>query len=183
MIFNETDLDLYIPILKDENVAIVDVDGVVLNIDHRLPHILGTKPTAEEVRSPKGDWPTFHSLAHLDTAAAAAKLIKTLHEKGHFTIVFLTARSFHTEPTALEMCLRRELGLKLGDYLCVMKNTTIAEEHSVDYKRRTVRRLLAAGINVEFAIDDQHALAVMFAEEGIPSLRLYNHVDPNHYGF
>ena len=50
----------------DRKTAIVDIDGTLANIDHRLHHIQGVHDVKTADESKKVDWDAFHSECHLD---------------------------------------------------------------------------------------------------------------------
>jgi len=61
---------------------IVDIDGTVANIDHRLSHILKTEP----------DWDSFHDQCHLDQPIESVINIVKLLADSSVSVIYCTGR-------------------------------------------------------------------------------------------
>lgn len=164
----------------DKPVAIVDVDGVALDNNHRLHHITHVVDGVLVAR-PDADWPLFHSLEHFDPPGAACGLIRQLaHEH---SIVFVTARAdFDDRGVQLEGQLSeisQFAGIPFG--LIMQQPITDPEvkhsiNHHAEYKRGAIKYLREQGLVPTVGIDDSQTICQMFTEEGLLSLRVYNHI-------
>ncbi|WYW02788.1 polynucleotide kinase [Pseudomonas phage vB_PpuM-Peetri] len=178
-------------------ILIVDIDGVVLNNEHRLHHIVHTVDGVQVNRT-DADWVSFHANGHLDTPGAAAAFIEAASNA--FTPVFVTARVAFGEqrkhvhdmlaktlPKVKDFNWRRGCPSKDEIFPLFMRapnenweankvNGGDAIVHHSEYKRVAIHWLRAQGINPMAGLDDSLTICKMFAEEGLLSLRVHNHV-------
>ena len=134
--------------------AVVDLDGVVADVRHRLHHVQ---------RRPK-DWDGFFAAARRDPAhAEGLALVRRLAAEGH-EVVFLTGRPE-------ERCRRDTeawLGdLGLGGHAVVMRPAG-QRGPAAALKVRLLRRL-AAGRVVAVVVDDDPAVVAAMAAAGYPT--------------
>lgn len=157
------------------SVMLVDIDGVVLNNNHRLPHIVDTGPDGRQVTRADADWQTFHSLGHLDTPGVFAPVVEDLIRV--YIPIFLTARVEIWEHTrkALADQLSGALGRTINPNLIVFRERQ-ASGRVKEFKRNFAKELIESGIRIGVAIDDSHENCEQFRSLGIPTLRAYNHL-------
>lgn len=158
-------------------IAVVDIDGVTLDNNHRLPHICHTVD-GKQVQRDDPDWEAFHAVAHLDADGAAVPLIKRM--AGLYFIVFLTARVAFANKAAevharlTDIMERRGFALIMRDPVKTVEGDSV-QSHA-EFKRQQIHQLREHGLSVEVGIDDSLAICQMFKEEGLLSLRVHNHV-------
>lgn len=189
----------YVLGLNKPQVILFDLDGVIIDHDHRLPFIVGEDGKNKE----NGDWDAFHAAAHLDTSAVFAPFIAKLLEANLYTPVFLTARVDRPmpegEPTVRDSVLAKifevlnlddfphEDSLIMRPHVKMVDATSLDEtffhESSAIYKARVASLLLGMGIDIALAVDDSHKNCVALQALGIPVMRAYNHVPKNNYGY
>lgn len=160
-------------------IAIVDIDGVTLDNNHRLPHIVYVNDEGKQVQREDADWAAFHAAGHLDPAGAAMPFIRLLGLT--HTLAFVTARvAFGDQGAKLEARLNQELGDV--PFIQIMREPYNTPEEGdpvtnhAEFKRLVIRKLKEHGLHVQVGIDDSLAICKMFTEEGLLSLRCHNHV-------
>lgn len=163
-------------------VAIVDIDGVMVDINHRLGHIVQVVDGVS-TPSPTADWNTFHSLKHLDTAGMFVPVVKNFLRNDHTGVIFVTARQKLSEDIVQQLVAKLEEVLHLGkhEFAGLIMREKDCNLGVVEYKRSVVRQLRADGLNLLMGVDDSHEICQMFIEEQLPSLRFMNHITPDRF--
>jgi hypothetical protein len=132
-------------------VAVIDVDGVVADVRHRLGH-LESRPR---------DWDGFFAAAGddppLETGIARVQALAEDHD-----IVWLTGRPEHLRRTTLAWFERH--GLPSGRLIMRRGN----DRRPAKVVKRAELRRLAAGRTVEIVIDDDPAVVTTLAADGWP---------------
>lgn len=182
-------------------IVVADIDGVTLDNAHRLHHIVETVE-GKQVQKQEPDWVAFHAAGHMDAAAAAVPLLASL-SRTH-SIVFVTARvAFKDQRQHLTDklyalmyaagydaagCMYPHVYLSMRepeyDWEALQasgKPKPTNEGDTVDrhaeHKRQVIRWMREHGLNPTTGLDDSLAICKMFAEEGLLSLRVHNHID------
>lgn len=139
-------------------VALIDVDGVIADGEHRQHFLSGAKK----------NWQGFFKAAPDDPPLLPGVTLLDLIDEGTL-VVLLTARpeSIHDETVAW-----------LGEYdirwdLLIMRGR---RDHgpSPEMKRLAVEELRYAGFEPVFALDDDQRNITMYDEEGIPALYVHS---------
>ena len=166
-------------------VAIFDIDGVVLDINHRLPHITHVVD-GKQVYRPDADWDTFHSLQHQDTTGKFAALVRRLSSSGLFVPVFLSARVELNARIRGDLCARLNWGngcpVLMEEWSLILRPEGSNETPKL-FKGRVVDMMLERKIDIALAVDDSHENCLEFMKRGIPTLRAYNHLTPDSWEY
>jgi len=156
-------------------IILIDIDGVMQDNIHRLPHICEVVD-GKERKKKKPDWATYVSLAEHDTPGAFCAAVQKLQLIAK--PVYLTAR---VDTMVRPWLVERIRELTREPYpITIMREPQDnggKYESASTYKRRATQALLDARIPILFAVDDSHKNCLMFQELGIVTLRLYNHLD------
>jgi hypothetical protein len=132
-------------------VAVIDVDGVVADVRHRVSH-LDSRPR---------DWEAFFAAAGDDPPLAAGVARVTALAVDH-DIVWLTGRPEHLRATTLAWFARHDL----PSGRLIMRRGNDRRPAKV-VKRAELRRL-AAGRTVDIVIDDDPAVVAALHADGWP---------------
>lgn len=171
--------------------AIIDIDGVILDNAHRLPHIVHTVDGKQTFKGADANWAAFHGAAHLDTPGAFVPVLKQIIQAKAFHPVFLTARVERTSEVrnALHDHLERVLGYNPQVHDVIMRRVDPEwdkdasddaqgrKETHAEFKVRVVKFMQAEGCTIGLMVDDSHQNCWAAKELNIPVLRLYNHID------
>ena len=132
-------------------VAVIDVDGVVADVRHRVRH-LDSRPR---------DWDAFFAAAGddppLPQGVARVQSLATNHE-----IIWLTGRPEHLRATTLDWFARHDLP---GGRLIMRRGH---DRRPAKIVKRAELRRLAAGRHVAVVIDDDKAVVSVLAADGWP---------------
>ncbi|HEX4427956.1 MAG TPA: hypothetical protein VHZ96_01670 [Frankiaceae bacterium] len=132
-------------------VAVIDVDGVVADVRHRVPHL---------ERRPR-DWDAFFAAAGDDTPLAVGVSRVQALAADH-DIVWLTGRPEHLRTTTLDWFARHDL--PSGRLIMRRGN----DRRPAKIVKRAELRRLAAGRKVDIVIDDDPAVVSALAADGWP---------------
>jgi hypothetical protein len=130
---------------------VIDVDGVVADVRHRLIH-LESRPR---------DWDAFFAAA-ADDPPLTAGVTRVQQLAAGYDIVWLTGRPEHLRDTTLAWFARHDL----PSGRLIMRRGNDRRPAKV-VKRAELRRL-AAGRSVEVVIDDDPAVVAALAADGWP---------------
>lgn len=137
---------------------VVDLDGTLFNVQHRLHHVQ---------KEPK-DWPAFAAAIPLDTINPwCEQLVWAMRLQG-YEIVYLTGRK-NAEEKATRESLYRHLGaVGLKDPL-FMRNP---RDNNIDsnFKIDVLRQLIVPNYEVLFVLDDRPSVIRALREAGFVAL-------------
>lgn len=160
---------------KDSQVLIVDVDGVLLNNLPRLHHICEIRDGRIEYKTAGADWEAYEREAPEDEPLPLCRMLRRLSVV--YTLIFLTARpEDQFQISTFENAIKPFIP-GYEDWYYQFKDTAPHEENSVDYKRRIVKKIQAAGLDIVAAIDDSIKNINMFKQEGICVLRCHDTIN------
>lgn len=145
-----------------KNIAIVDIDGTVADINHRLHYIRRQKP----------DWDSFFAACVDDRPIEQiVRLVRALHEAG-LEIAFLTGRSDIVRDET-EQWLRDNVfyGAKNPDFQLIMRK---AGDHRPDdlVKYELYMENIHRVYNVEFVLEDRSRVVKMWRDAGLTCLQV-----------
>lgn len=156
-------------------VLIVDVDGVLLNNLPRLHHICEIRDGHIEYKTEGADWEAYEREAPKDTPLPLCKMLRRLSMV--YALIFLTARSESQFQVSTFIDAISPFIPGNEDWYYQFKDTSPQEEDAVEYKRRIVKKIQAAGLDVVAAIDDSLENINMFKQEGICVLRCHDTIN------
>ena len=178
--------------------AIIDIDGVILDNAHRLHHIVHTVDGKQAFKGAQADWAAFHGAAHLDTPGAFVPVLQQIIAAKAFHPVFLTARVERTSDVrkALHDHLERVLGYCPQVHDVIMRAVDPnwnkdasdaaqgrAETHA-EFKARVLKSMMdQPNVRIGLLVDDSHANCLAVKALGVPTLRLYNHIDETSFHY
>jgi hypothetical protein len=136
-------------------IAVVDLDGVVADVRHRLHHI----------NAGRKDWDGFFAAVGDDPVLAEGRAVVDRLVADH-DIVFLTGRPERTRDATLGW-LRRH-GLPRGEL--VMRGDADRRPARL-FKAAALRRLARSGRRVALVVDDDAAVCAALEDEGWTVLR------------
>lgn len=138
------------------DVAVIDIDGVVADVRHRLHHLQRPGP---------GRWDAFFRAAARDKLLPeGAALVEDLARTQ--TIVWLTGRPEHLRAVTEDWLSAH--GLPAGRLL-MRPNSD--RRPAVDYKRSALRRLAAEpDIRITALVDDDNAVIEAARADGLPAV-------------
>lgn len=164
--------------------AIIDVDGVVQDNEHRLHHICEVVDGVERKKK-NADWQAYMDAAEGDTPGVLVPLIASMFQK--YRVIYLTARVGNPEGARLMVNRLKELDLLNGCAVVMRapnhKGDNGSYVSATDYKKEFVEYLQSLGMNIAVAVDDSLKNCEMFRAAGIPTLRLYNHLPTHRYSY
>lgn len=143
--------------LRPETV-VFDMDGVISNASHRQHYLRGGRR----------DWDGFFAASVHDTLIEDTAVLVDMLGAEH-TIVLLTARPMDVRPGTLDWLERNGLhwdGLMMrdfGDYSA-----------SREFKSRTVTQMLARGMDLRLAFEDDIGNVEMFRSHDIPCIYIHS---------
>ena len=139
--------------------AIVDIDGVLADANHRQWHLDGT------VR----DWDGFFGAAvHDSLLADHAEMVHRLDV--HLQVVLLTARPFRLREVTLEWLALH--GVRWD--LLALRGPAQDMTHSVSFKRGALALLRSSGFAPAFALEDDPRIVEMYASEALPCVYIHS---------
>ena len=132
--------------------AIIDLDGVVADVRHRLHHLRGRRK----------DWDAFFAAASADTVHPEGAAIVTTLAADH-EIVFLTGRPSHLGPATARWLVEQGL----GDHRVVMRPP--GDRRPAAVVKLELLRELAAGREVGIVVDDDPDVLAAMRRAGHPT--------------
>ena len=170
-------------ILSGKPVALIDLDGVIIDNNHRLPHISHAVDGKQAPRQ-DADWAAFHAAAHLDTPGIFVPVVRRMIMYGMYTPIFLSARievEYGTHASILKQ-VREALGAHIPHWSLLLRPQG-STEPAPEFKGRIIDMLLERKVQIDLAVDDSHANCLQFKARGIPTLRMYNHLPEDGYHY
>jgi len=166
----------FLELNKDTPVALIDIDGVVLNNNHRLHHIVETGADGKQRPRSDPDWKAFHAAAHLDTPGVFAPIVRDLII-GQYYPIFLTARVeiWDTTRSNLVQMLSAAIQYPIDPRFIILRDRD-SSWPADKFKAHIVSQMIMRGIKIGVALDDSHANCQAYRLMGIPVLRAYNHL-------
>lgn len=140
--------------MTERSLAIVDIDGVVADVRHRLHHVEGRRK----------DWDAFFAAAVHDEPHPEGLAVVRRLEEGH-DVVFLTGRPAHLRDETLEWLERHGIG---GHPLHMRPAGDRRPNRQVKLEQL---RDLARGRTVAVVVDDDPAVVTAMAAAGYPTLQ------------
>ena len=142
--------------------VVVDIDGTISNLDHRLNLINSKTP----------NWEEFYLQCSFDSPIPEIiNLVKLVINSG-YTVVFCTGRPDYTKDITLEW-LSTHLNID-SDYITLLMRKT--KDHRQDYiiKPELLSKYNITPENTEFILDDRDSVVKKFRELGFKVLQVAN---------
>lgn len=143
--------------------VIVDVDGTLSDLRHRLSHVSGAKR----------DWDQFFALAHLDTAIEPVRtVVRALYAADDEAprIILCSGRPERLRHVTEKWLNDRSIGF---DSLYMRADGDTRQDAVV--KRELLDRILADGFEPFLAIDDRPSIVEVWRSAGICTLQVFAH--------
>lgn len=155
---------------------IVDIDGTLANIDHRLHHI-GKGPDARDVADPeeskKVDWDAFHAECGKDLPIKeTCALVRSLGWEDNWCVIMMTGRGSENREETESWLKRNDL-----PYDLLLMREAGNHDLDVDIKRNWLRMMRIGQISIPDAdvpsivIEDRARVIKMWREEGLVALQ------------
>jgi hypothetical protein len=138
----------------DKNLIILDIDGCLVNSEHRLQHLLD------------GDRETYNRLHPQDTAIPAGRYIYTLLKSfGHCDLLFVTGRQEDAREFTLAQ-LSAALGSEVEDWQLLMRPVG-DDRHDTILKPWLIEEAGWSLDKILMAIDDRDSIVQMWRDRGV----------------
>jgi phosphoglycolate phosphatase-like HAD superfamily hydrolase len=141
--------------VTERPVAVVDLDGVLADVRHRLRHLEGRRK----------DWDAFFAGIPVDEVRPEGRAVVE-RLAGDHEVVYLTGRPERTRPETQEWLERH--GLPRGELIMRREGDRRPARAT---KPALLRRYAAAGRRVAVVVDDDPAVCDALEEQGWPVLR------------
>jgi phosphoglycolate phosphatase-like HAD superfamily hydrolase len=136
-----------------KRIAIFDVDGTLMNVNHRRHHVAGQDK----------DWPAFFDAMEFDTINDHVfQLANALHNDDYNIIVVSGRNEKHREITEKQLAFG-----KLPYSELIMRPDNNYEPDFV-FKKSVLDALVEADLKPQFAVDDRPSVVQMWRENGVP---------------
>jgi FMN phosphatase YigB (HAD superfamily) len=138
--------------MKEDRVAIFDVDGTLMNIEHRRKYVTGEKK----------DWKSFFDYMEFDTINDNVfHLAHALHRDGYIIMVCSGRNEKHREITEKQLAFG-----KLKPQVLLMRAD---DDYRPDYevKAEMLAKIKDSGFNPKIAVDDRPSVVKMWRDEGL----------------
>jgi len=158
-------------------VAFVDVDGVVANNLHRLHHLVETVDGKQRYRK-DADWRSYVKEEPGDTPGLGCNMVYNLSQT--YSIVFLTARDDLPNPQRAALLQKLSDWCNLSDSALVMRPRDPVTGKALaasTFKVEVLKHMKRQGVPIGLFIDDSQQNCLAVATLGVPTLRFYNHID------
>ena len=137
----------------DRRVAVFDVDGTLMDINHRRHYVSGEKK----------DWKSFFDYMQFDTINDHVfHLAHALYNDGYDIVVVSGRNERHREITEQQLAFG-----KLEYKILIMRPDDNYEPDHV-FKKEILDKMREAGIDPQFAVDDRPTVVRMWRDNGIP---------------
>ena len=137
----------------DRRVAVFDVDGTLMDINHRRHYVSGEKK----------DWKSFFDYMQFDTINDHVfHLAHALYNDGYDIVVVSGRNERHREITEQQLAFG-----KLEYRTLIMRPDDNYEPDHV-FKKEILDKMREAGIDPQFAVDDRPTVVRMWRDNGIP---------------
>ena len=136
-----------------KRIAIFDVDGTLMNVNHRRHHVAGQDK----------DWPAFFDAMEFDTMNDHVfQLANALHKDDYNIIVVSGRNEKHRAITEQQLAFG-----KLAYSELIMRPDNNYEPDFV-FKKSVLDALVEADLKPQFAVDDRPSVVQMWRENGVP---------------
>jgi phosphoglycolate phosphatase-like HAD superfamily hydrolase len=136
-----------------KRLAIFDVDGTLMNIQHRRHYVAG----------PDKDWPAFFDAMEFDTINDHVfHMAHALHNDDYNIIVVSGRNEKHREITEKQLAFG-----KLSYSELIMRPDNNYEPDFV-FKKTILDAFVEADMKPQFAVDDRPSVVQMWRENGVP---------------
>jgi len=137
----------------DRRVAVFDVDGTLMDINHRRHFVSGEKK----------DWKSFFDFMQFDTINDHVfQLAHALKNDGYEIVVVSGRNERHREITEHQLAFG-----KLEYKTLIMRPDDNYEPDHV-FKKEILDKMREAGIDPQFAVDDRPTVVRMWRDNGVP---------------
>jgi len=134
-------------------VAVFDVDGTLMNIQHRRHYVAG----------PDKDWPAFFRAMDLDTINDHVfQLAHALKNDGYEIVVVSGRNERHREITEHQLAFG-----KLQYKTLIMRPDDNYDPDFV-FKKQILDTMRESGLDPQFSVDDRPSVVQMWRENGVP---------------
>ena len=136
-----------------KRIAIFDVDGTLMNVNHRRHHVAGQDK----------DWPAFFDAMEFDTINDHVfQLAHALHKDDYNIIVVSGRNEKHRAITEHQLAFG-----KLAYSELIMRPDNNYEPDFV-FKKSVLDAFVEADLKPQFAVDDRPSVVQMWRENGVP---------------
>ena len=136
-----------------KRLAIFDVDGTLMNVNHRRHHVSGQDK----------DWPAFFDAMEFDTINDHVfHMAHALHNDDYNIIVVSGRNEKHREITEKQLAFG-----KLSYSELIMRPDNNYEQDFV-FKKTILDAFVEADMKPQFAVDDRPSVVQMWRENGVP---------------
>ena len=138
--------------MKEDRVAIFDVDGTLMNIEHRRKYVSGDKK----------DWKSFFDYMEFDTIRDDVfHLAHALQNDGYHIFVCSGRNEKHREITEKQLAFG-----KLKPQVLLMRAD---DDYRPDYevKAEMLTKMRESGFDPRIAVDDRPSVVKMWRDEGL----------------
>lgn len=140
---------------------IIDIDGTLANVDHRLHFIRGKE------REEKGkDWHGFHSACDKDEPHYWCVELIELYKKASFGIVLLTGRGEEYREVTLKWLKEHDISF---DELFMRPKSARVEDSEV--KKEIYQQEIEPHYDVRFVVEDRSSVVAMWRDVGLTCLQ------------
>ena len=137
----------------DRRVAVFDVDGTLMDINHRRHYVSGEKK----------DWKSFFDYMQFDTINDHVfHLANALYVDGYDIVVVSGRNERHRKITEQQLAFG-----KLEYKTLIMRPDDNYEPDHV-FKKEILDKMREAGIDPQFAVDDRPTVVRMWRDNGVP---------------
>ena len=145
------------PFEKKEGI-IVDIDGTLADVDHRLHFIKGDKDSG------KRDWKSFFKAAEKDEAFAHMKFVNNLvMGMGKLPVILVTGRPENLRKDTTEWLKNHDI-----HYHQLHMRPSIDRSPDFECKKRIYEVDILPFWNIHFVFEDRLAVAKMWREQNLP---------------
>ena len=153
-----------------DKVAIVDIDGTIANLDHRL-HFIQAANTSQVYGSVSTkDWNGFFEALSDDTPFNKIIISVNNLKRMGFTVLLLSGRSAHTGHATVEWLQKYTI---MFDHI-FMRQTGV-QRPDFEIKRELFNAMLHAGLRkdaIKIVIDDRESVCEVWRELGLPLVQV-----------
>ena len=134
-------------------VAVFDVDGTLMNIQHRRHHVAG----------PDKDWPAFFDAMEFDTINDHVfHLAHALKNDGYGIVVVSGRNERHRQIT------EKQLAFGKLDYKMLIMRPDDNYDPDFVFKKQVLDKMRESGLDPQFSVDDRPSVVQMWRENGVP---------------
>lgn len=138
--------------MKEDRVAIFDVDGTLMNIEHRRKYVSGDKK----------DWKSFFDYMEFDTIRDDVfHLAHALQKDGYHIFVCSGRNEKHRDIT------EKQLAFGKLDYQVLMMRADDDYRPDYEVKAEMLTKMRESGFDPRIAVDDRPSVVKMWRDEGL----------------